>query len=221
MPAHTPHTSSAPAPARTPPHPPAPALPHAHPTIGCHRLPRLVIRDAHGAPNAPLPWTLLPSSAVPLPRGPPTRKAELPRVKEAKSAGQACVALPHIVHGNAIVSMMRSDPVPHRPCRTCQPRTMAALASHVFLCLCALLSLSVALFGGTTWCTQRRTRSGRPAPIASAWSSGSLASTSRYMMLAHAPDRTCCAILLARWPSMISWVCERAADMAGVLQVDR
>ena len=76
-------------------------------------------------------------------------------------------------------------------------------------------------FGGTTWCTQRRTRSGRPAPIASAWSSGSLASTSRYVMRVHAPDRTCCAILLARWPSMISWVCERAADMAGVLQVDR
>ena len=47
------------------------------------------------------------------------------------------MALPHIVHGNAIVSMMRSDPVPHRPCRTCQPRTKAPLASHVFLCLCA------------------------------------------------------------------------------------
>lgn len=144
MPAHTPHTSSAPAPARTPPHPPAPALPHAHPTIGSHRLPRLVIRDAHGAPNAPLPWTLLPSSVVPLPRGPPTRKAELPRVKEAKSAAQACVALPHIVHGNAIVSMMRSDPVPHRPCRTCQPRTKASLASHVFLCLCACAYYSLA-----------------------------------------------------------------------------
>ena len=134
MPAHKPHTSSAPAPARTPPHPPAPALPHAHPTIGCHRLPRLVIRDAHGAPNAPLPWTLLPSSAVPLPRGPPTRKAELPRVKEAKAAGQACVALPHIVHGNAIVSMMRSDPVPHRPCRTCQPRTMPLPPTSFFVC---------------------------------------------------------------------------------------
>ena len=92
--------------------------------------------------------------------------------------------------------------------------------AYVFLCLCACLAVGLARDDDMVYTEADAFReAGADRKRMVKWESRKYKQVRD--LLVHAPHCACCAILLARWLCMISWVCERAADMAGVLQVDR